>query len=265
MDHVALDRARPDERHLDHQIVEVARPAGAAAWPSARAIRSGRHRPCRRRRACRRPAGLRRDVLHAVPPTRSSARWIAESMPRARTSTFSSPSASRSSLSHWITLRSAIAAFSTGTRRASGPREMTKPPTCCDRWRGKPRSASASCQPFGDARRRRIETDGAQAIGQLLAFVPPGQRGGQGVDLGCCRNRGRGRRRAARRGPVGDHRRGQRGALAAVPGVEILDDLLAPLMLEIDVDIRRLAALLRDEALEKEVRTCRVDFGDAEA
>ena len=31
MDHVALDRARPDDRHLDHQIVEVARPQCAAA------------------------------------------------------------------------------------------------------------------------------------------------------------------------------------------------------------------------------------------
>ena len=36
-------------------------------------------------------------------------------------------------------------------------------------------------------------------------------------------------------------------------------------MLEIDVNIRWFAALARDEALEKEIRTCRVDFGDAEA
>ena len=58
---------------------------------------------------------------------------MAESMPSARTSTFKRPSASMSFLSHWITVRSAIAAFSIGTSRASGPREMTKPPTCCDK------------------------------------------------------------------------------------------------------------------------------------
>src|SRR6185436_6647935 len=83
--------------------------------------------------------------------------------------TFSRPSSSRSSLSHWILVRNGpeeaedpaatfldggltpwsvyregspgIAAFSVGTSRDSGPREITKPPTCCDRWRGKPASA----------------------------------------------------------------------------------------------------------------------------
>jgi len=34
-------------------------------------------------------------------------------------------------------------------------------------------------------------------------------------------------------------------------GIDILDDFLAPLVLEIDVDIGRLVALLRDEALEQ--------------
>ncbi len=60
-------------------------------------------------------------------------RRIADSMPSARMSTFIKPTASRSSLSHWITVRSAIAVFSTGTSRANGPRDMTKPPTCCVR------------------------------------------------------------------------------------------------------------------------------------
>jgi hypothetical protein len=52
---------------------------------------------------------------------------------------------------------------------------------------GKTAQGVGQCQPFGDARRRRIEADGAQAFGQLLAFVPPGQRGGQGVDLGAAK------------------------------------------------------------------------------
>ena len=44
-----------------------------------------------------------------------------------------------------------------------------------------------------------------------------------------------------------------RGAVAAVAGVDILDHLLAPLVLEIDVDVGRLVALRRDEALEQEI------------
>ena len=63
---------------------------------------------------------------------------IAESIPSARISTLSSPSASISSLSHWMTVRSGMLAFSTGTRFEIGPRLMTNPPTCCERWRGKP-------------------------------------------------------------------------------------------------------------------------------
>ena len=42
-------------------------------------------------------------------------------MPSASTSTLSSPSSSRSSLSHWMTVRSGIAAFSIGTSSSSSP------------------------------------------------------------------------------------------------------------------------------------------------
>src|SRR6185503_12944361 len=55
------------------------------------------------------------------------------------------------------------------------------------------------------------------------------------------------------------------GTLAAVAAVEILDHLLAPLVLEVDVDIGRLAPVGRDEALEQQVDLDGVDAGDAEA
>jgi hypothetical protein len=64
--------------------------------------------------------------------------------------------------------------------------------------------------------------------------------------------------------PVADHRRGQRRALAAVAPVDVLDHLLAPLVLEVDVDVRRLVALARDEALEQHAGARRVHRGDAE-
>src|SRR5262249_58128368 len=56
-----------------------------------------------------------------------------------------------------------------------------------------------------------------------------------------------------------------RGAVAAVARVDVLDDLLAPLVREIDIDVGRLAAVLGDEAGEQEVALVGIDRGDAEA
>ena len=64
--------------------------------------------------------------------------------------------------------------------------------------------------------------------------------------------------------PVGDDGRGDAGAVATVALVDVLDDLLAPLMLEIDVDVGRLLALLRKEAGEQQVDFLGIDIGDAE-
>jgi hypothetical protein len=69
--------------------------------------------------------------------------------------------------------------------------------------------------------------------------------------------------RAAR--PVADDGGRERGALAAVLAVDVLDDLLAPLVLEVDVDVRRLVALARDEALHEQLAARGIHLGDAEA
>ena len=65
--------------------------------------------------------------------------------------------------------------------------------------------------------------------------------------------------------PVADDRGGEACAVASVAGVDVLDDFLAALVLEVDVDVWGLAALGRDEALEQEVDLVRVDFRDVEA
>ncbi len=52
--------------------------------------------------------------------------------------------------------------------------------------------------------------------------------------------------------------------MASEAVIDILDNILPPFVLEIDVDIRRLVARVRNEALEKKVGSGRVDFGDAE-
>jgi hypothetical protein len=50
-----------------------------------------------------------------------------------------------------------------------------------------------------------------------------------------------------------DHGRGDAGAVAAVALIDILDHLLAPLMLEIDIDVGRLVAFFRKEAREEQI------------
>jgi len=80
---------------------------------------------------------------------------------------------------------------------------------------------------------------------------------GEAEDLGCLAD---GRARA-----IGRHRGGEPGAFASVALVDVLDHLLASLVLEIDVDVRRLVAFGRDEALEQEIEARRIDLGDPEA
>ena len=56
----------------------------------------------------------------------------------------------------------------------------------------------------------------------------------------------------------------ERGVVAAVGVEHPLHDVLAPLVLEIDVDVRRLVPLLGDEALEQQIVAAGIDRGDAE-
>ena len=49
VDRAALDRARPDQRDLDDQVVELPRPQPGQAWPSGPATRPGTRPPCRPR------------------------------------------------------------------------------------------------------------------------------------------------------------------------------------------------------------------------
>ena len=109
----------------------------------------------------------------------------------------------------------------------------------------------------------RIEAGRARtAISPIgVGSVAPGravQRGddvvGEAEDLGRLADR--------RAGAIGDHGGGEPGALAAVALVDVLDHLLAPLVLEIDVDVGRLVALGRDEALEQQIEARRIDLGD---
>src|SRR5262245_8482252 len=64
---------------------------------------------------------------------------------------------------------------------------------------------------------------------------------------------------------IADHGRCDAAALARITSVDVLNDVFAPLVLEIDIDVRRLAPFGRDEALEQKIDFFRIDLGNAEA
>ena len=271
MHHVALDRAGPHDRHLDDEVVEAARLQPrqhvhlrpALDLEHADRIGAAQHvvdgRIVARHGAERELAG--RDAASAG----RSALRMQVSMPRPSTSTLSRPSASISSLSHSMKVRSSMAALPIGTTSDSGPRVSTKPPTCWERWRGKPisscvsSSTRASSGSAGSSPASRTCSSGRRGIAQ--APDGAGERG-DGILGQAQRLADLAHRRAA---AIGDDGGGEAGAVAAVAGVDILDHLLAPLVLEIDVDVGRLLALRRDEALEQQIDLGRIDVGDAEA
>ena len=167
----------------------------------------------------------------------------ADSMPRASTSTLSKPAASRSSLSHSMTVRSGMEAFSTGTMRHSKSRVSTNPPVCCDK-----------CRKPDQLARERDELAHGQAVRRQAEFFEPlhahGLPSNHCWPLAMASTVSRSAQRFAhiadgRAGPVADDGSGEGCAVAPVFGVQVLDDLFAALVLEVDVDVRRLIALWR--------------------
>lgn|GEM_PF-2825858 len=104
---------------------------------------------------------------------------------------------------------------------------------------GKPLWRRHVVAPAATASGQRVDMLGWQAKG--LAHVP--NRAGEMVGAGHCR---------------------QGRPLAPVAIEDVLDHLLAPLVLEVHVDIRRLVALLGNESLEQHAHSGRVQLSDAQ-
>ena len=178
MHHAALDRPGAHDRHLDDEVVELRAAASAAGSSSAPGSRPGRPRSRRRGRACRRPPDPRPAGSRACSGCRGgrraarSALRMQVSMPSASTSTLRMPRASMSSLSQQMTVRSSIAAFSIGTSSSSRPSVMTKPPTCWERWRGKPMISSTSCHGLRQPRVVGVEAELDQPLARHAAAAP---------------------------------------------------------------------------------------------
>ncbi|ESS36583.1 titin [Burkholderia cenocepacia KC-01] len=119
--------------------------------------------------------------------------------------------------------------------------------------------------PCLNDRRRRIEPGRRELLQQVAAAVEPAMALRDAVDqhridaerlAGFTQHAARAIRRDGG---------GKRRAIMSVFRVDMLDHFLTTLMLEVDVDIRRLAAFLADETLEQHRALIGIHFGDAEA
>ena len=257
----ALDRARPDQRHLDDEVVELPR------------LEPGQRGHLRPRLDLEHADGVgpaqhlvdlvllgdRRqvDLVAAVLADQVDGVVQRRQHPQPEQVELHQPAAAQSSLSHCSTERSSIRPHSTGHTSITGRSQMTIPPEWMPRCRG----ASSTCSGQLETRRRdpvlgllRRRRHGAPPVDPLGPGVLLARRVAE--RLGHVAHR--------RLGAVGDHVGDLRRVVAAVLGVDVLDDLLAPVALDVDVDVRRAVALGRQEALEQQAERHGVGGGDAE-
>ena len=96
----------------------------------------------------------------------------------------------------------------------------------------------------------RVEAGLREQLRADAAAVPPRHALGQPVDLVERKAQRLAQVAQGAAWPIGVQRGSQRRAVPAVFRVDILHHLFAPLMFEIDVDVRRLVALAADKAFK---------------
>ena len=190
-------------------------------------------------------------------------------MPRPSRSTLMMPMSAQSSLSHWTTTRPGMVAGSSGTTESSCPWQITMPPECWPRWRGRSCDSLIQLQKFAHARiargRSRPRETGARACRwdpSIPTPAPGSDRRSSVADFEAQRLADFARGRAA---AIGDDVGGHGRAQLAVALVDVLDGALALIAAgQVEIDIRPLAALFGEEALEQQVHAHRIDGGDSQ-
>ena len=105
----------------------------------------------------------------------------------------------------------------------------------------------------------------AEALFGQRLVAPPFERLGYGVHAVQREAQGLAHVTHRRAGTIGDHLSRDPRPLPAVFVVDVLKDLFATLVLEINVDVRRLVALAGTETLEEHVNSVRIHRGHAQA
>jgi hypothetical protein len=270
MHHAALDRPGAHDRGLDHEVIEGARPqprqhvhlrtrldlehaeriALAQHVVDARAL--GGNLLHRHRRAAESA-----DVIERAPDAREHAQRQHVDLEQAERIEVVLVPLDHGAVGHRRVLdrHQAVEPVARDDEAARVLRQMAR----------KAHQVLRQLHHLRDHRVVGVEAGLLQALGLDPAAVPPGHRLGQLVDL--VERQAERLAHVAQRalGAVRVQRRGERGAMAAVLGIDVLHHFFAPLMLEVDVDVGRLVALLADEALEQHAHARRIDLGDAQA
>ena len=270
MHHVALDRAGAHDRHFDDEIVEFARLQARQHVHLRAALDLEHAERFTRGTACRRPA-CRPAVDGRQFPALA---FVIVDQVKAFADAGQHAQRQHVDLHHAERVDVVLVPFDEGAvvhrgvaDRHIGVEPVLRQHVAADMLR----QMAGKLDQFGgerdrafDHRIRRIEPGLADLhLVEALAPASPhgvGQR--RGDVLGQPQRLADIADRAAR--AIVDDGGDDRGAVAAVAAVDILHHLLAPRMLEIDVDVGRLQPLLGDEALEQQIDLGRIDRGDAE-
>ncbi len=109
----------------------------------------------------------------------------------------------------------------------------------------------------------RIETGTGDSIFRHRTTATAPDRGRQCADSVLGKTKGLADLADCRTAAIGNHGSGDAGAFAPVFAIDVLNDLFASLVLEIDIDVGWFAPLGRYEAFEQEVRAFGIDLGHA--
>ena len=270
MNHVALDGPRPDDGHLDDQIVIA---------PGLQARQHGHLRPGLDLEHPHRVGLadhvvdrriLRRKTGHGELAAVKTADQLETAANRAQ-----HPQAKHIHLQQAQVLQVVLVPLDDGAVLhgciLDGDQLAQRPPgndesaNVLGQVAGKPRQLLNQAREPPDDGRPRIESRLADLPRGDLFPVPPLHRLGQDADLRFFHPQGLAHVADRAAGPIADHRSGQRGAFAGIFAVDVLNDLLAALVFEIHVDVGRLVPLPGNEPLHEHFHACGIHFGDAQA
>ena len=271
MDHVALDRPGPDDRHFDHQVVEAPRlqpRQHAHLRPALDLEHAHRVGPADHGVDVRvalgdvgqreLPAVVPLDQVEALADGREHAQGQAIDLEDAQLVEVVLVPLDDGAVGH--------GGVFDGHQFAQRPARHDH---AAGVLREMPRKADQLADQLDQLPARRSTSGSMPAsrhrCGQVGLVVEMLQPLGQRVDPLERQAQGLAHVAHRRARAVGDHLGGHAGPLAAVLLVEILQHLLAPLVLEIDVDVGGFVPLAADEPLEEHVHPLGIDRRDAQA
>ena len=178
------------------------------------------------------------------------------------------PRSAQSSLSHCTTTRPGMVAGSSGTTESSWPWQITMPPECWPRWRGRScamRYSSKNLRTRGWLRSKPASRNWRSVVSLGSFHSQVRDQAAEPLERGDFEAQRLAHFARGGAPAIGDDVGGHGGAQLAEALVDVLDGALALVAAgQVDIDVGPLAALFGEEALEKQVHAHRIDRGDFE-